>query len=217
MTAADTAGHAIFLNGGSSAGKSTIGRSLQSTLDGDWLLIGVDVLIWLLPVELVGDPSGISVIDGQIRRGPRFLRAYGAFAQAVAALCRAGQNVIVDDVLVDAVTDQRRWATSLAGTDVVWVAVRCAPEVATSREAERGDRPAGVAGRNAERVHRGVEYDIDVDTSHLSVDEAVATIVDALPARWNVAAREKKGAEEGLPPRSAWGRDGNRSLAPWER
>lgn len=217
MTEPATTGHVIFLNGGSSAGKSTIGRHLQSTLDGEWLLLGVDVLIWLLPVELVGDPSGIAVIDGEILRGPRFLRAYEAFASSVGALCRAGQNVIVDDVLVDAVADQRRWAAPLEGVEVVWVGVHCASEVATSRELERGDRPPGVAGRHADRVHQGIEYDVDVDTTNLSLEAAVATIIGALPARWRVATRAQTAAHTALPPRSAWGTTGSRSLAPWER
>ena len=217
MTPSEACGRVIFLNGGSSSGKSTIGRRLQSTLEGDWLLIGIDVLMWLLPGEMVGDPAGIQVVDGEIRRGPRFLRAYEALGGAVATLCREGQNVIVDDVLVDAVADRRRWEGPLAGLDVVWVGVRCDREVATSREVERGDRPSGVARRNADRVHQGIDYDIDLDTTEASVDEAVATIVGALPARWDVAGRAPTAPRAALPPRSAWGPSGNRALAPWER
>ena len=38
-------GRVIILNGGSSAGKTTLGRALQSAIPGPWLLLGIDLLI----------------------------------------------------------------------------------------------------------------------------------------------------------------------------
>jgi chloramphenicol 3-O phosphotransferase len=217
MAESPSTGRAIVLNGGSSSGKSTIGRALQSVLVGDWLLIGIDVLIWLLPVEMVGSPAGFSVADGEIRRGPAFLRAYEGFQHSIAALCRAGQNVIIDEVLIDGIAGQRTWAASLAGIDAVWVGVRCEPDIAMARESERGDRPVGIAGHYADRVHRGVDYDIDVDTSAASLEDTLSVIVGALPDRWSVTPGVRRSGREALPPRSAWRADGSRSLAPWER
>ena len=49
---------------------------------------------------------------------------------------------------------------------MLWVGVRCAPEVAAEREIARGDRAAGMAAGQAETVHQGVVYDIEIDTSH---------------------------------------------------
>ena len=43
--------------------------------------------------------------------------------------------------------------------------VRCAPEIATGREIARGDRAAGMAALQAETVHEGVVYDVEIDTS----------------------------------------------------
>jgi chloramphenicol 3-O phosphotransferase len=76
-------GRVLVLNGGSSAGKTTLGRKLQSSLDGTWLLLGVDLLLWMLPPELVFHPDGISVSDGVITRGRRFVRLYVGFQHAV--------------------------------------------------------------------------------------------------------------------------------------
>jgi chloramphenicol 3-O phosphotransferase len=217
MTDAPAAGRAIFLNGGSSSGKSTIGRVLQSTLDDVWLLIGIDVLIWLLPVELTEGPSGFSVVDGEIRRGSAFQKVYDGFRHSVAALCRAGQDVIIDDVLIDGGTDQGQWEIALTGIGTTWIGVRCDREVAIARESERGDRPMGIAGRYAERVHQGVHYDIEVNTSAASLEDTLDVVVRVLQERCGIAPRAQRRARDSLPPRSALSPHGSRSLAPWER
>ncbi|UOZ03530.1 chloramphenicol phosphotransferase CPT family protein [Amycolatopsis sp. WQ 127309] len=48
---------------------------------------------------------------------------------------------------------------------MLWVAVRCDGTVAARREAARGDRIRGMAARQADLVHRGVHYDLAVDTT----------------------------------------------------
>ena len=66
-------GRVIILNGGSSAGKTTLARALQSALPGPWLLLGIDLFIWTLRPDLVNDPRGLSVDDGVITRGDLFM------------------------------------------------------------------------------------------------------------------------------------------------
>ena len=217
MTESREAGRAIFLNGGSSSGKSTIGRRLQSALNGVWLLIGIDVLIWLLPVELTEGPSGFSVVDGEIHRGPAFRNVYQGFQHSVAALCRAGQNVIIDEVLIDGGADQAQWEIALTGIDTVWIGIRCDREVAIARESARGDRPIGIAARYAESVHQSVHYDIEVHTSASSIVDTSDIVTRALLERWGIAPRDEQPTRDALPPRSALSPDGARSLAPWER
>lgn len=217
MTESREAGHAIFLNGGSSSGKSTIGRMLQSALNGVWLLIGIDVLIWLLPVELTEGPSGFSVADGEIHRGPAFRNVYEGFQHSVAALCRAGQNVIIDEVLIDGGADQAQWEIALTGIDTVWIGVRCDREVAIARESARGDRPIGIAACYVESVHQRVHYDIEVNTSASSVVDTWDIVTRTLLERCGIAPRAEQPTRDALPPRSALSPDGARSLAPWER
>jgi chloramphenicol 3-O phosphotransferase len=53
----------------------------------------------------------------------------------------------------------------LDGLDVLWVGVHCGSEVAAGREIARGDRVVGVAALQADAVHRGVVYDVEVDTT----------------------------------------------------
>jgi chloramphenicol 3-O phosphotransferase len=55
--------------------------------------------------------------------------------------------------------------------------VQCQPAVAEARERQRADRTVGMARQQAEHVHRGVEYDVVVDTSETPPDECAAAIV----------------------------------------
>ena len=48
---------------------------------------------------------------------------------------------------------------------MLWVGVRCDPEIAAGREIARGDGMVGMAATQADMVHAGVDYDIEGDTS----------------------------------------------------
>ncbi|GAA2802748.1 chloramphenicol phosphotransferase CPT [Crossiella cryophila] len=155
----------IVLNGGSSSGKSGIARCLQAVLPEPWLLVGVDTFIELLPASLRGGSGGVEFgADGQVVVGAGFRALEDTWAAGIAAMVRAGARVIIDEVLLGGVEGQRRWGVALAGLEVLWVGVRCSAEVAAGREMARGDRIAGMAVAQAESVHRGVVYDLEVDT-----------------------------------------------------
>ena len=59
----------------------------------------------------------------------------------------------------------------------VFVGVICPLAVTEKRETERGDRTVGTARYQFERVHAHDCYDVEVDTSVLSVEECVARIL----------------------------------------
>lgn len=157
----------IVLNGGSSSGKSGIVRCLQAVLPGPWLAIGVDMLVDAMPVAMRASDSGIEFApDGTVRVGSDFRALELAWMAGVAAMVRAGARVIVDDVFLGGAAGQERWRQALAGLDVLWVGVRCDSAVAAARELARGDRVGGMAAAQADLVHRGVAYDMTVDTTH---------------------------------------------------
>jgi chloramphenicol 3-O phosphotransferase len=210
-------GHILGLNGGSSAGKTTLARKLQSSLDGPWLLFGIDLFFWALPAEMIGEPGGIEIVDGEIQRGPDFTRLYGAFQRAVASVVSSGIDVILDEVLLDGIEDQHRWEEALCDLPVCWVAVHCDPDTAAMREHERGDRPPGVARKQAASVHHGVRYDIELDTSVMSVVDSVTLLADNVRQRWSISSTRPTDTPPGLPPISAWSPDSTRRLPPWER
>jgi chloramphenicol 3-O phosphotransferase len=157
----------IVLNGGSSSGKSGIVRCLQAILPTPFLAYGVDSLIDAMPASMQASTAGITFgADGGVSVGPEFGRLQAAWMEGVAAMVRAGAQVIVDEVFLGGAASQQRWQKVLHGLDVLWVGVRCDGAVAAGREIARGDRVRGMARSQAEVVHHGVTYDVEVDTTH---------------------------------------------------
>ena len=73
-------------------------------------------------------------------------------------------------------SSQERLASALHGLPVLWIGVRCAPEVAEARERSRANRVGGMARLQATRVHQGVVYDLIVDTTATSAADCARTI-----------------------------------------
>ncbi|MET9229681.1 chloramphenicol phosphotransferase CPT [Lentzea sp. NPDC003310] len=171
----------IVLNGGSSSGKSGIARCLQAVLPGAWLAIGVDTLIDVMPARLRLGSEGIGFGgDGEVSVGAEFRVLEDAWMTGVAAMVRAGARVIVDDVFLGGAESRGRWERALDGLDVLWVGVRCEAAVAVGRELARGDRVAGMAEAQAEVVHRGMSYDVEVDTAKAEAVECARVIAAKL-------------------------------------
>jgi len=185
-------------------------------LTGPWLLLGIDLFLWMLPAAMISNPEGISVHEGVITRGSRCVDLYSAFQEAVATLARNGVDLILDEVTLESAADQGRWDAALRGLDVLWVAVRCAPEIAASREVERGNRSWGTAREQATSVHEGMKYDVEVDSGVLDLQEATNLIVDAIVHRWSIQIQGASDATPTLPPLSAWTTHESIRAAPWE-
>ena len=166
-----------MLNGGSSSGKSGIARCLQAILPDPWLAVGDDMLIEAMPASMQASEAGIEfAADGTVSVGPEYRALQAAWMEGVAAMAWAGARVIVDEIFLGGAVSQRRWQKVLAGLDVLWVAVRCDGAVAAGRELARGDRIQGMAVSQAEAVHRGVVYDLEVDTTHTEALACARTI-----------------------------------------
>jgi len=172
----------IMLNGGSSSGKTSIATCLQDILPASWLRLGVDTLLDGMPQRLLTAETGVAFgADGSVRPGREFRRLESAWMQGVAAMARAGARTIIDDVFLSGVDARNRWQTALVDLSVLWVGVRCDPAVATERERGRGDRVPGMATLQAQMVHAGIAYDIEVDTTDTSALECarrIAQLVD---------------------------------------
>jgi chloramphenicol 3-O phosphotransferase len=165
----------IVLNGGSSSGKTGIARCLQAILPEPSIRLSVDDLVDALPPAGAGIEFGAA---GEVVVGDAFRSMEAAWMSGVAAMARAGARVILDDVFLGGAASQERVRAALDGLSVLWVGVRCDPEVAAGRELARGDRIAGMAALQATAVHEGVEYDLEVDTTRtesLDCARAIAT------------------------------------------
>ncbi len=167
----------IVLNGGSSSGKSGIVRCLQAVLPDPWLAFGTDTLVAAMPPAMQASEGGIEFApDGGVVVGPEFRTLEAAWIDGIAAMARAGARVIVDEVFLGGAGSQERWRTSLDGLEVLWVGVRCESTVAAGREVARGDRVGGMAASQADLVHQGVTYDLEVDTTHTEAIECARVI-----------------------------------------
>ncbi|GLZ36061.1 hypothetical protein Lesp02_82480 [Lentzea sp. NBRC 105346] len=168
----------IVLNGGSSSGKSGIARCLQAVLPDPWLVFGIDGLIDAMPAK----GAGIAFApDGDVRIEAGFRELEKAWMAGVAATVHAGARVIIDDVFLGGAASQQRWRDALGDLDVLWVGVRCDPRTAAGREIARGDRVTGMAESQAEIVHNGVHYDIEVDTTRTESIDCAREIAQFSP------------------------------------
>ncbi|MFF0159307.1 chloramphenicol phosphotransferase CPT [Streptomyces sp. NPDC005263] len=165
----------IVLNGGSSSGKSGIIRCLQAVLPDPWLALGTDTLVDAMPVQT--SVGGIEfAADGEVIIGPEFRTLEAAWIEGIAAMARAGARIIVDEVFLGGAYSQQRWQKAFGELRVLWVGVRCDGAVAAGREVARGDRTIGMAASQADVVHQGVAYDLEVDTTHTESMECARTI-----------------------------------------
>lgn len=167
----------VVLNGGSSSGKSGIIRCLQAILPDPWLTFGADSFVESMPAALQASDAGIEFGPaGEVIVGPVFRRLEAAWTTGIIAMNRAGANLIIDEIFLGGAESQRRWLDALGDLEVLWVGVRCAPDVAAGRELARGDRTVGMAASQAEVVHEGVKYDLEVDTTHAESIDCARTI-----------------------------------------
>lgn len=156
----------IFLNGASSSGKSTLSKALQNELADVYLHVSVDTYLSQIAQS---DLDNAALIE------ERFSNIVSGFHKSAAAVALAGNHVIVDYVL-----QQPEWleecVKAFEGLTVVFVGVHCSIDVLEEREVQRGDRKIGAARFHVERVHRHQTYDLEIDTSSLSLDDCVSQI-----------------------------------------
>ena len=162
---ATSPGQVIFLNGTTSSGKSSIAEPLLTMLSRPYFYFPVDAVNAMrAKVEIPPEE-----LDGVLER------TVLGFHRAVAGMAAAGNDVLVDHVL-----RERSWLLDclqlLEGVDVVLVGVHCSADELYRRERARGDRQPGRAAYHLTRVHRDVEYDVEVDTTSTSALDCATQI-----------------------------------------
>lgn len=175
----------ILLNGVGSAGKSSIARALQNILAGVWLHVSMDGFIEMLPEHLQDDPATFTyrneAADNEppeiaIQSGEAGERLLRGMRRAVAAMALAGNDLIVDDVLLgDELAD---YETLLAGMRFLKVGVLASLDVLERREADRDNRLPGLARWQFPRVHAGRNYDFEIDSANATPTACAEQIAD---------------------------------------
>jgi chloramphenicol 3-O phosphotransferase len=174
----------IVLNGVGSAGKSSTAKALQRIAREPLLHVSMDAFLEMLPARMFGHPDGYifettTDDDGKptvvIHSGPVLARLMSGMRAAVSAMAEQGNNIVVDDVMFGG--DEAEHYRSLLGKfDFHLVGLFAPLEVLEQREKARGDRDLGLARWQYDRVHQGVCYDLEIDTSRLTPAEAAETI-----------------------------------------
>lgn len=189
-------GKIIFLNGSSSAGKTTIAVMLQQLLDEPFQHIALDQFRDGMPGRFRGLNSpegspgarGLNVVPvdrngekvTEIRFGEVGEQILRGMRRAISAFAAAGNNVIVDDLLFkpDYLHD---YAEALADHDAWLIGVRCSLDVVNKRESERPGRFPGTATSHFHQVHaHGAEYDLEVDTTTTTPRACAELIIERL-------------------------------------
>ncbi len=176
----------IVLNGVGSVGKSSTARAVQQLAATPFLHVAMDGFLAMLPPGMFGHPDGLTFEtvreDGHpsvvITSGPVVARALRGMRHAIAAMATQGNDIIVDDVLLEA-DDAREYAALLSGFEFRLVGLLAPLDVLEARERERGDREIGLARWQFGRVHRGIAYDLEIETSNTTALENARQICAA--------------------------------------
>lgn len=151
----------IYLNGTSSAGKSSLAEALQPLLVEPFLFFSIDTLLYTLP------PSELEAVKGKApyKRDLDWNSLFSGYFACVRSLLDHG-NLVIADCPVYNEEMAERYQRSLGDLEqIVKVKVDCPLEVAEQREKERSDRTIGLARRQFPAVHDFLRYDFVVDTS----------------------------------------------------
>jgi chloramphenicol 3-O phosphotransferase len=164
----------IFLNGVGSVGKTSIAKELQSILEEAYLLVGVDQFIDMMPEKYINNPDGILFKEIKINNNPAIEihtgkigeKAMRGMRHAIAALAEQGNNLIIDEVILESEMDE--YHKLLSSFQVFYVGIFAPLEIIEKRERSRADRLIGLARWQYNRVHQNKIYDLKIDTSELS-------------------------------------------------
>lgn len=191
-------GKVIFLNGSSSAGKTTLAIMLQQLLTEPYQHIALDQFRDGMPGRYRGlnspegspGASGLNIVPQakngdvltHIRFGEHGEQVLRGMRRAIAAFAGAGNNVIIDDLLFrpEYLDD---YAVALARVPTWLIGVRCSLDVVNEREAKRTGRFPGTATSHYHEVHaHQALYDLEIDTSATAPKACALAIIDRLKA-----------------------------------
>ena len=191
-------GQVVLLNGAASAGKTTLAHALQRIWPGPLQHIALDQFRDGMAGRYRGMNSrrgepgarGLNVVPmghagarvTELRFGDVGRAILRGMRRAAAAFAEAGLDVVIDDLLLERefLLD---YLAVFAEHTVVFVAVRCDLATLNAREARRLGRFPGTAAAHVARVHRGRQYDVQVDTATTAPGECAAQVMAAAQAR----------------------------------
>lgn len=171
-------GKIIFLNGVSSAGKTTLAKALQAKLSEPFYLLSNDAFCDMSPEkfwDINSDETGSTALTG--------------LHHTIKTFSDIGINTIVDHVLlkdqgkkynITNLDNLGECVTLLHEYPVLFVHVICPLDELRRREKGRGDRDIGQSESQLSELNPQDTYDITVDTHNNSIHECADIIIELL-------------------------------------
>lgn len=161
----------FYINGASSAGKSTLARWIQVHHQAPLFYYSIDTLLETMP------PDELAML----RKSSKTQRInwdhlWAGYFRSAAALADAGLDVILDCPLYD--VRARLFKEHVAPLRPLTVLLDCPVEELKRREVVRGDRWVGLAEYQAPRVISAIEHDLKFDSSATAVEDMGRAILD---------------------------------------
>jgi|JI9StandDraft_2_1071091.scaffolds.fasta_scaffold217634_2 chloramphenicol 3-O phosphotransferase len=178
----------IFLNGTSSAGKTSVAKKIQELYPKPLLHMGIDSFFFSIDPRFVGegkeadfgyrfvrvdDTLGPKVV---VENGPYAKRLSYAMRQAFKTMVDNGISLIIDELLFSE-EDFQDYLELFQDAPVVFVAIKPSQKVAEEREKMRGDRSLGLARGLYEVVYKDRIFDLEIDTGKMDPKEAAEAIL----------------------------------------
>jgi|GEM_PF-287230 len=178
----------IFLNGTSSAGKSSIAKQIQELSPRPFIHTGLDDFALMLPSSYIihGEraeqgyqfihASGPSVT---IEMGPVAKQLAKVKHQSMKSFLEHGFSIVVDELLLTE-EEFQEYVELFQDYRVLFVAIKPPLEVIEEREKARGDRILGLARGHYNLTHQGKTYDLIINSSEMTPEESAQVILQSL-------------------------------------
>ena len=164
-------GNIIILNGVSSAGKTTLAKTLQDRLSSPYFHMDVDVFCLMAPEKF-------NIEDYSVQH--KFVSNMFHAVKLFSDMCF---NLIVPCIFLEYDENAdflKKCVTLLHSYPVLFVHVKCPVDELRRREKERGDRTIGDAEDMLSALVPKDIYDIEVDSYNFSKEECADKIIDRL-------------------------------------
>ncbi|RHZ36435.1 phosphotransferase-like protein [endosymbiont GvMRE of Glomus versiforme] len=188
----------IFLNGGSSVGKSSIAREIMRQSEIPFLYFSIDHLVnywidekfvsvntenppelkkaWFFHIE-EKDKKGNPVI--KIKDGAKAKKLHKDIIKCWSNLAQKGYSLIIDEVIwKKEIFTFYQQEFSHVNSPFIMIKVKCDLEAALLREKVRGDRFIGLV-RGTKEVEKNIpNYDLEIDTTSILPSENAKIILN---------------------------------------
>lgn len=186
----------IFLNGTSSAGKTSLALALQEKLPAHYQHIALDQFRDGMSAAYRGlnapggtpGEQGLNVVPVNGKKGSVITEVQfgetgrlvlSGMRRAMVSFAEAGNNIIIDDIILNPeFLDD--YLHTMSGLTLYFVGVRCPMDVIEQREAERLGRFPGTAESHFDICHSHGSYDVEVDTSRFSPTECADLVIERM-------------------------------------